>query len=263
MPTGVLTSGRVSLPQVTLVAVTSVAHEATLRALNRCTFRADFGAVLLISDRLPIGGIAPPLTWHKIAPLTSREAYSQFLMSELNAHVKTSHALCIQWDSWILDARRWRDEFLEYDYIGAPWPHLAGPWTVGNGGFSLRSMRLLKACGELGLIHDEAEDLAICRTHRHALESQFGVVFAPVEVACSFAYERFAPRGDEFGFHGAFNMLRLLSDADFADTLGGLEPMILNRREHRELLLRALLNGKWRVAARILRRLVSVPLRKL
>lgn len=263
MPADVLTSGRVGLPQVTLVAVTSVAHEATLRALNRCTLQVNFGAVLLISDRLPIGGRAPPLTWHKIAPLTSREAYSQFLMSELNTHVKTSHVLCIQWDSWILDARRWRDEFLEYDYIGAPWPHVPGPWTVGNGGFSLRSKRLLEACGKLGPIHNEAEDVAICRTHRQALEGRFDVVFAPEEVARGFAYERSAPCGDEFGFHGAFNMLRLMSDADFAATLGGLEPVILNRREHRELLWRALLSFRWRVAGKVLQRLLSARLRKL
>ena len=262
MPAGVLTPARVNLPQVTLVAVTSVAHEATLRAIERCTAQADFAAVLFISDRLPPRASTPAVTWHQIAPLASREAYSHFLLTELHNHVKTSHALCIQWDSWILEGAQWREEFLVYDYIGAPWPHIQGPQAVGNGGFSLRSHRLLAACAQLGFFHDEAEDLAICRTHRQELESHFGVVFAPEDLARRFAYERYAPSGNEFGFHGAFNMLHLMSDEDLAETLGGLEPVILNRREHRELLRRALLSGRWRVAVKVLQRLRSGGLRR-
>ena len=35
------------------------------------------------------------------------------------------------------------DEFLEYDFVGAPWPHYEDKYDVGNGGLSLRSKRAM------------------------------------------------------------------------------------------------------------------------
>ncbi|KAF4746198.1 hypothetical protein FOZ62_025133, partial [Perkinsus olseni] len=51
------------------------------------------------------------------------------------------------------------DDFLEYDYIGAPWKHRPLGLSVGNGGFSLRSRSLLMECirsceeEEVSLVH--------------------------------------------------------------------------------------------------------------
>ena len=47
---------------------------------------------------------------------------------------KTSHALMIQFDGYVLSGDRFSDNFLSYDYIGAPWPHYQSH-KVGNGGF--------------------------------------------------------------------------------------------------------------------------------
>jgi hypothetical protein len=45
------------------------------------------------------------------------------------------------------------ERFLEYDYIGAPWPtDLGVPGCVGNGGFSIRTIATIKKC--LQQIHD-------------------------------------------------------------------------------------------------------------
>ena len=171
-----------------------------------------------------------------------------------NRHIATSHVLCVQWDGYVLDPARWEPAFLEYDYIGALWPHFGDAMRVGNGGFSLRSRRLLEACATLD-IGNEAEDVAICRTHRPALEQRFGLRFAPEDVARHFAFERAAPQGDEFGFHGAFNMVARIPSADLANVLAGLEPGVLNRREHREMLGRALRRGDLRLAWIIWQRL--------
>ncbi|SAL48353.1 hypothetical protein AWB74_02212 [Caballeronia arvi] len=34
--------------------------------------------------------------------------------------IETEYALIVQDDGWILDIGNWSDEFLSYDYIGAP-----------------------------------------------------------------------------------------------------------------------------------------------
>ena len=102
----------------------------------------------------------------EIAPLNYTE-YSWFMMFVLWKVVHTEFALIIQDDGWVLDGNLWRDEFFEYDYVGAPthlakvkspegeywspyfqWAqnlpqgHVATP--VLNGGFCLRSQRLMR-----------------------------------------------------------------------------------------------------------------------
>ena len=103
----------------------------------------------------------------EIAPLSYIE-YSWFMMFVLWHVVHTEFALIVQDDGWVLDGSLWRDEYLEYDYIGAsthlakvrspdggeywspyfqwaqnlPEGHVATP--VLNGGFCLRSRRLMR-----------------------------------------------------------------------------------------------------------------------
>jgi hypothetical protein len=242
MPAGILT-----LPQVTLLTVTDVALAATARALTMSQRGVRFGGVLFLSPVPPPR--ETPAIWRQIPPLGSRRAYSRFMLHDLAAHIATSHALCVQWDGYVLNAAAWDPAFLDYDYIGAPWPQFADGMIVGNGGFSLRSRRLVEACAVLP-VPDEPEDVAICRTHRQRLEAQ-GLRFAPEKVARRFAFERTAPTGQEFGFHGAFNMV----GADLSALFAALEPGLLNRREHRQTLYAALRRGDWRLAATIWRRL--------
>jgi len=258
MPAGVLTRDDAggaaprALPDVTLLAVTDVAMSATARALSLSQRRLQFGEALFLSNRPP-----PPNTaaeWRSIPSINSRSDYSRFMLRGLAAHVATQHVLCVQWDGYVLDPDQWDPAFLDYDYIGAPWPHFADGMRVGNGGFSLRSRRLVEACAALP-ISSEPEDVAICRTHRPMLEKRFGLRFAPEEVARRFAYERMSPTGEEFGFHGAFNMVDLVSSRELSSLLSSLESNLLNRREHRELLYCALRRRDLRLAGIIWQRL--------
>ena len=57
-------------------------------------------------------------------------------------YIRTSHVLFVQWDSWIVDPSMWRPQFLDCDYIGAPWWYRDG-LNVGNSGFSIRSKALI------------------------------------------------------------------------------------------------------------------------
>ena len=72
------------LSSVTLVAVTSISLAATVRALERSMAQADFGAILLLSDREP-DAARPGIEWRRIRRIASREQYSWFMLRELAA----------------------------------------------------------------------------------------------------------------------------------------------------------------------------------
>jgi hypothetical protein len=232
-------TGRPHLGDVTLVAVTSVAQAATLAALRHSLGQASFAKVLLLSDRQPGDLAGSGIEWRPIPRLASRADYSRFVMGNLAGHIETGHALLVQWDGFVRDGRAWRDEFLEYDYIGAPWPQYHDGMAVGNGGFSLRSRRLLQATVQL-VAGDEPEDVAICRTHRRFLEKADSIRFANIDVARAFSYERGDSNGLEFGVHGVFNMLAELGSTRLAAWLADLEPGVIGERESTEMLVQGI-----------------------
>ena len=215
--------------------------------------QAQFADVVLLSDLSPQVE-APGIRWVRIEPITSRDDYSRFMLRDLAEHIGTSHALCVQWDGYVFDGSAWDPAFLEYDYVGAPWPHFHDGHNVGNGGFSLRSRRLLEASRELPLDPPLLEDVIICRRCRPQLERQ-GIRFAPEAVARRFSYERTPPHGDEFGFHGSFNLVKRLPPDQALRVIRSLEPELLARNERWELLRWALRHGLAGLALEMLRRL--------
>jgi hypothetical protein len=217
--------------------------------------QARFGEVLFLSDRPPPTNVDDAIRWERIDPLRSRADYSRFMLRELAAHIKTNHALCVQWDGYVLNGAAWTPHFLHYDYIGAVWPHFRDSHNVGNGGFSLRSRRLLAACRDLPFDGLEAEDVVIGRICRRHLEER-GIRFAPEEIARAFAYERSAPAGREFGFHGAFNLIRLLEPGAATDLFRTVDQGMMARSERAEILRWALAHGRLRLAADMVFRLL-------
>jgi hypothetical protein len=202
------------LPTVTLCAATSVNVDATLAAISASTDQVLFGDVALFTDA---GGIKLPQNGRvvEIAPLRSGQAYSEFMLHRLAEHIRTDHCLVVQWDGFVVDAQQWQDRFLEFDYVGATWPQFSDGRNVGNGGFSLRSRKLLQACQDPRFVVSHPEDVAIGRINRHFLQREYGIAFADRDIAEQFAFERAAPSGPTFGFHGAFNMLEILGRERF------------------------------------------------
>lgn len=192
------------LPQVTLCAVTSINVNATLRALQACLEQVRFAECKLFTDAV-VAVDHPGITVVPIARLDSSAAYSRFLLTELVDHVSTSHCLIVQWDGHVIDGGRWQKAFLDYDYIGASWPQFDDGHDVGNGGFSLRSKRLMDACRHPDFAAGHPEDVMIGRTNREWLEER-GMRFAPRDLADRFATERSGDLSASFGYHGVFNM---------------------------------------------------------
>ncbi|GAA4764168.1 hypothetical protein GCM10023306_07130 [Novosphingobium ginsenosidimutans] len=213
---------RLALPQITLCAATSVNVAATIAAMQHSMALCDFGAAVLLTDQVP--DLVPEgIEIRPIERLTSAEAYSRFMLAgEMAQHVATSHLLVVQWDGFVVSPAAWDADFLDFDYIGAIWPQFDDGAVVGNGGFSLRSKRLLEACKSLGL-NDHPEDVTICRTHRLRLQHEFGIRFADPTTAARFSYERSSRTGAEFGFHGVFNLPEELGPDGFWQTYLALD----------------------------------------
>jgi hypothetical protein len=224
----------INLSQVTLCAVDCLHPMLAQRALLESARECRFGNIVLFTDS-PATRDVPTVS---IAPITSMQAYSRFMLKELHRHIQTPWALVVQWDGYVVNPRAWRSEFLEYDYIGAPWPHHDDGHTVGNGGFSLRSKRLMDvmASPEFDATDDQPEDVVMCRIHRPKLEARHGIRFAPPDVAGRFSYENVLPVEPTFGFHGAFNLWRHLDDESLRGVIAALHPSTLRSSQMLKLL---------------------------
>lgn len=221
------------MQQVTLIAVSSVNLAATVAALENCMAKIAFGAAKLLSDEAP-ARLRDNLEWVPIARLTSARAYSEFVLRQLADHVRTSHCLLVQWDGHVIDASRWRTEFLAYDYVGASWPQFDDGQEVGNGGFSLRSRELLEYCRHPEFVHSHPEDLAICRHNRAHLERR-GLNFAPREIADLFSAERAGDPSASFGYHGVWHMPGVLGHERFWEIYRQLDDRTTVRHDFRSL----------------------------
>jgi hypothetical protein len=242
------------LPNVTLVAASSIAIPQTVRAMQACLAGVTFGEAILFTHDVAAAKDEPGIRVVAVEEMRNRADYSRFMLRSLGRFIETDFALCVQWDGYVLDPSAWRAEFLDYDYIGAPWPHFHDAYVVGNGGFSMRSKRLLAACADPRVGEElHAEDIAICRAARPLLETEYGIRFAPVELARRFAFERGRRRGDEFGFHGVFNMIDLMDPRAFCGLLSAVGLGNVGDREQNDLYRQSLRRLDMRLNLAILR----------
>jgi hypothetical protein len=214
-------SSRLSLPQVTLCAASSVNIVATIRALESSMAQIDFAACKLFTDSA-VTPDHPNITIVPIPRLTSSLDYSNFLLTRMVDHIDTTHCLIVQWDGHVQDALRWRSDFLDYDYIGASWPQFDDGHDVGNGGFSLRSRSLMQLCRDPAFCPHLVEDVAIGRINRDWLESR-GMRFASRAVADFFSTERAGDIAKSFGYHGIWLMPQAIGADAFWDVYCGLD----------------------------------------
>jgi len=211
---------RLSLPDVTLVAVDTRSPDLALLAMAQSMTLVNFGAAVLVTR--PAHGLAdvpPGLQIVTTDRVNSTGEYGQFLFTELYRYVATSHCLIVQWDGFVLDPSMWDAGFLQFDYIGPVWiGGKPGQHRVGGGGFSLRSRRLLLALHGADLELTDSEDICLCRTYREYLETRHGIRYADESTAHRFAFELTDNRPSSFGFHGLPTLVQIMSE-DEVDAL--------------------------------------------
>lgn len=203
----------VPIPTIDLVAVACTKVPETIEAMRKSQKEFNFSRAVLFTDQdITVDGIEVV----KIDTLDYK-GYNEFIAMKLWQFVSADYIILVQNDGYILDGSLWDDAFLKYDYIGAPWPIPDDATTyrtprgelarVGNGGFSLRSRRILRAPTVLGLEFTDKgtgfwhEDGFLCVHSRDILKDN-GIAFAPVEVAARFSTELPVPETvKSFGGH--------------------------------------------------------------
>jgi hypothetical protein len=206
------------LKNVTLLGIDCVDIKRLRLAISICQNNFEFAEVKILTSL----DVANKENVVKIKAINSTEEYSNFIINDLWQYVDTPHVLLVQYDGFILNSEAWADEYLDYDYIGAPWlvadwsvtnfsfpQELVGKFVVGNGGFSLRSKRMLiltsqlSKTGKIAKLHPE--DVSLCVWYRKLLEDK-GIKFAPIELAKKFSFESEDKINyfwdEQFGFHG-------------------------------------------------------------
>lgn len=206
-----------NLKDVTLVACSSTELEAHIQALQYSSRGIEFGETLLLAHEDP----HPKLNFYRferVRRFTDVADWGQFIVFELHKYVKTPFIILVHADGFVVHPQKWDDQFLSYDYIGAPWPlpkdnfsyrdHFGNIIRVGNS-VSLRSKRMLELPSQLKLDWNNAdhgffhEDGFLCVQHRHTLQ-EHGIKFPPLDMACRFARERTIPENRHivpFAFH--------------------------------------------------------------
>ncbi len=210
------------MKEITIVAASDVNINETINALKVSSDILKPYKTILFTSHSNFKSIKNDcILIEKIKPLRSKSDYSNFLIFELYKYIKTSHVLIVQWDGFIINPKKWQNNFLLYDYIGAPFiPRIKAIsysrdinndfYVIGNGGFSLRSKKLIEAPSKYNLFDDvnltnSNEDGFICVLHRKFLESK-GFKWAPFNVAKEFSIESPLNISElidlPFGFHG-------------------------------------------------------------
>jgi len=207
----------IDLSNITLVAMTSVKIPQTIKALQYSCKGINFGAVKLISDITP--DILPDGIVHEYTDKMSNiDEWNHDIIYKLGGHIDTEFAILIHDDGFIINPTMWRDEFLDYDYIGAPWSMPQDDFSfrdingeiirVGNS-VSLRSKKLIDLAPKLNLEWEAFhgftnEDGFICVNYRHIYKDH-GMKFADIDVAKYFSHETPIPEIQgifPFAFHG-------------------------------------------------------------
>lgn len=194
----------IKLNDVTLVAVASTKINETVEAINYSIKNLVFAKINLFThfDLKTNSNIEIK----KINQIKSIRDWSKFVIFELGKYIDTKFILLIHWDGFVVNPSSWRNEFLEYDYIGSPWPNFKkvfpkiynqypdDKYRVGNS-VSIRSKKLLDMPSKINLnwendarISNYHEDGYLCVQKRLDLENS-GIKFAPFKLACEFGRE--------------------------------------------------------------------------
>lgn len=187
---------------IDLISVNCTDSNAALLALKYCQKFLKFNKTKLFTHDFLKDDTVEVCN---ISKLNSINEYNDFIL-HLDNYVNSDYVLLIQDDGHIVNPDLWTDEFLNYDYIGAPWP-FEDSWInqqyqpqqeyirkyfsknrVGNGGFSLRSKKFLKFANQYLSCDGLGEDTFLCtRVYDEAIE--YGIKFAPFDLAVQFSYE--------------------------------------------------------------------------
>lgn len=210
----------IELSNVSILSINTHEPELSVRALQYSSREIKFKSKKILSDRIP-NNISDDIEFIETPKFHTRFEYSDYVMNNLGDCIDSEFVLMIHDDGFVINPQLWLDEFLKYDYIGAPWPpHLTQVNRVGNGGFCIRSKKLIDFCKTIET--EPSHDDWIIGVIKNEYLKEHGFTFAPIEVAMKFSLELEIPEcafdlTKTFGFHGKYypsshSMINLLNE---------------------------------------------------
>lgn len=194
-----------NLPNIQLLIASCFNAEAGVRALRYSMRDIQFGRVTLLSPYKP-KNIVEGIEYIKIDPQTP-DSMNTFAIKEMPKHYTLDYVLSIHDDGFVINPQNWKPEFLNYDFIGAPWPPLHWNTTnrVGNMGFFLKSKKFAQM--ELNISYICGPNDWLVTNYYYTPFITAGIKYAPIDVAAQFSMELPIPEvphdlSKTFGFHG-------------------------------------------------------------
>ncbi len=202
------------LKEVSLIAIGSTRIKETYLAIKRCVSLVNFSSVYYLTNKENMKK-NDYVKCVEIPEIKDYLSYNSFIVKDSPNYIlpllsKETHYLTINWDGFVVNPDAWKDYFLEFDYIGAPWvkefaPIIGG--RCGNGGFCLKSKKFLELQNSIKDFKQykptkrNYEDVTLSFHYRKKFE-KLGCIYAPVSVGYEFSTEH----GDydkhkSFGFH--------------------------------------------------------------
>lgn len=223
---------KIDLSKIILMSIDTIDPNRTIRSMLRVMDQCQFMEAVLLTDTTKHSNvnhsgikIVHHTETNRTFPIlddNGRVTHPDYELANLiepanQFHGGATHILYMEHDAGIKNKSAWTPAFLNFDFIGAPWPvHGFKGWpscdghtnAVGNFGFSIRSKKFCELVSDRAKSSDSDArfscDAWACRTLRHELES-LGVTYAPVKLAARFSCEDQVYNG-QFGFHGHMTM---------------------------------------------------------
>ena len=191
------------LKNITLLSFNGVNPIESAKALLYSSKEIEFAEMVLVSNKRPEN--LPSNIRYVHTNLGTVRDYNLFPYLELPDLIETDYVLMIHDDGFVINPHLWDDNFLNYDYIGAPWRYEGQRNRVGNGGFCMRSKKFVKLTKNLRYL-GKHEDGELTNDYYDYFIGN-GCKYAPLDVAMKFSLESKIPECEYnlnncFGFHG-------------------------------------------------------------
>lgn len=176
--------------------------ERTCRVLRYCHTLFDCGSTLLFTATSPHEWFTKLFNSRVIQiPHLDRDAFQTWVVKSVEPYVQSDFLMWVGEDGFPLRPERWSDDFLLYDFLGAPW----ADGVVGNDGFCIQSRRYLYTLAHEMPWHPGGRNSDWWALHDND-PAKYGLSIAPVDVARRFSLETLLnpdyPDASAFGFHG-------------------------------------------------------------
>jgi len=201
------TKRKLKLKNVTLIAIATKDGdvEKAAEALKYSAKDIDFAEIKLVSHYKP-DNLPDYIKYEYVHKMNTIDDWNHYLFYYMWQHVDTEFGLLVHSDGFVVNPDMWRDEFLHYDYIGAPWSvptrndifrDINGELIRVGNSVSIRSRKLMKLPLDINipwLRYEENynEDTQICIHNRHHF-LKHGIKYADLNIAKYFSHEEMIP----------------------------------------------------------------------